>query len=102
MDYVKTIKDFIELKQKILDPEYIIGFDSDNGKRLILRFSDSKRCLPIGKNLEMVKLIGDPFEETPLDLLLGYFSHGDVSIKKLFFFSDKRKAIKWLFLESLK
>jgi len=97
--HVKIIADFRNLKSRVQDSRNIVGFDTKNGKRLILRFPDEGRCLPVDRHLRLVKLEGEPFEKTPFDLLLGYFIGGDVAIDRIVIFPDKTKALRWLFSE---
>lgn len=105
MDYVEVLKHYLEMEKDLLSLEYTIGFETPNGKRLIVYDVDD-RCVPINN---MFKIVSHSEEENhlyknALDCIKSYFEEveeGSVSVpitKILLFNKYSHKEISdWFF-----
>lgn len=101
MENSKVIKAYLELKNRIKNTSNTIGFNTSNGKRLVIYNIDYDRnqeeCRVIDKNLRLVNLNEDVHYTDPMKLIQYYFEDkGSVNIDSIMIFETVETAFNWL------
>lgn len=104
MNNIDIINSYSILKEKLDDSRNFFCFNTQNGRRLIVKVEDIKSCIAIDKNFRAVSFAYEnpySFYSSPLELIESYISenHG-VEITDLYITMDKEKAYEYLIGEN--
>lgn len=103
MDNHSIIKEFLALKDQLLDRRNYICFGTKNGRRLIVRREDTDECVAVTKDFKIVSFLDTPLPQyfmSPYDLIEGYYTdRNSISITEIFITHSKEDAIKYLIKE---
>lgn len=105
MDVENTLKSFFKLKEIVNNTNDYIGFTTENGRRLIRPYLgiNGKEWVVLDNKLSVIEGVDEQFKSpNPFEIILGYFTSGDVPIKELFLFKSIQEATEWLFNKTKK
>ena len=98
-EFTEIIKDYHKLVEMLEDSKNFFCFDTKNGKRMIVKLEDRRKCIAIDKNFRAVSFKNEnelTFYDSPLSLIESYFYDGGVSIDDILITLDKIEAFSYL------
>lgn len=101
MEHHEVITAYEALEQRFRNLQEFVGFDTANGRRLIVRSPvPFRHYVVLDQGLKLVMIDDKWTTNDPWKLILSYWVTGSIPIVKLKFFDNKFQAIAWLMGES--
>lgn len=97
--FVPVIIDYLKLVELMEDSRNFFCFETENGRRMIIKAEGGKKCIAIDRNFRAVSFCNDSdlsFYGSPLELVVSYFRHNSVAIDDILITLDKTEAYHYL------
>lgn len=98
----ETLKDYLKLKESLEDSRNFFCFNTENGKRMIIKVEDKKKCIAINHNFRACSFSYESphtFYDSPLELIESYYEGSSVDLLDIFITLDKEEALSYLMEE---